>query len=298
MSELTKTKPLPFAWQPLTFRGVAAFAQAKIGRLFLVQLGVAALVAGAVCWFLSSIWFPTIRKAIRQLPETGVIHEGRLNTPRAGSGPLVETRFLSVLVDTNAAGAPTTVSDLRLEFRHTNAALCGLVGCLVKPYPTHRDLPFNRPDLESTWGAWQPMFFGFAALGVVALLFVSWVTLATIYFPVPWLLAYFKDRHLTAAGAWKLAGAALMPGALLAALGVVLYGLGWVDLLRVAVLWALHLPLGWVYLACAPLRLPRAADAIPRAPDPFSQRGSVDAHAIKPANPFADAPAGPQPPVR
>src|SRR5687767_9056439 len=50
---LTTEALLPAAWQPITFRGVAAFAGAKLGRLLLVQLIVALLTAGAVGWFLS-----------------------------------------------------------------------------------------------------------------------------------------------------------------------------------------------------------------------------------------------------
>ena len=46
------------------------------------------------------------------------------------------------------------------------------------------------------------------------------------------IIAYFKDRRLTARGAWKLASAALLPGALLVCAGIVLYGLGVADLLR------------------------------------------------------------------
>ena len=38
----------PFAWEPLTPYGVAAFARATPGRLLLVQLVVALLAAGVI----------------------------------------------------------------------------------------------------------------------------------------------------------------------------------------------------------------------------------------------------------
>ena len=70
-----------FAWQPLTVRGVAAFASATLGRLLLVQFIVALLAAGTVVWFLHRAWFPMIGEAIRQLPPQGEIRSGRLDWP-------------------------------------------------------------------------------------------------------------------------------------------------------------------------------------------------------------------------
>lgn len=249
---------LPVAWQPLTFRGVAAFSRAKLGRLLLVQFIVALLVAGAVAWFLSIHWFPTVRKAIRQLPETGVIQNGRLATPRTETAPLVENRYLAIAVDATGAGADSSIADLRIEFRQTNFAVCFFAGCVTRPYRGDATIPFNRQEAGAWWGAWQPMLFGFAVLGVVTGLFASWLALATLYFPAAWLIAYFKDRQLTALGAWKLAAAALLPAALLVASGLVLYGMGIVDLLRLLLLWLIHFPVGWLFLVCTTLRLPRA----------------------------------------
>ena len=67
------------AWQPLTARGVAAFARASLGRLLLVQLIVALLAAGTVVWFLQGCWFPTIGEAIRALPAQGELRAGKLD---------------------------------------------------------------------------------------------------------------------------------------------------------------------------------------------------------------------------
>ena len=270
---------LPGAWQPLTFRGVAAFAEARLGRLLLVQFVVALLVAGAVGWFLSIHWFPSVRKAIRQLPATGVIRAGQLITPLDSTAPLVETSYLSIAVDARDSGVASSLADVRVEFHRTNFAVCGFAGCLRRPYPGDATMQFNRSELESWWGAWQPMLFGIAGLAVVVGLFASWLMLATISFPIPWVIAYFKDRRLSARGAWKLASAALLPGALLVCVGIVLYGVGVADLLRLLVLWLAHFVVGWVYLVLAPFRLPRATakpaanpfgDEKPAAPNPFA----------------------------
>lgn len=270
---------LPSAWQPLTFRGVAAFAEAKLGRLLLVQFVVALLTAGTVGWFLSIHWFPSVRKAIRQLPDTGAIRAGQLTTPLATAAPLVETRYLSITVDAKDSGVRSSLADVRVEFHRTNFAVCGFAGCVKRAYATGTTMQFGRSEVESWWGAWQPMLFGFAGLAVVGGLFVSWLALATLYFPIAWIIAYFKDRRLTPRGAWKLASAALLPGALLVCVGIVLYGLGVADLLRLLVLWLAHFVVGWVYLVMAPFRLPyvtaRAAanpfgDEKPAAPNPFA----------------------------
>ena len=270
---------LPAAWQPFTFRGVAAFSQAKLGRLFVVQLLVALVVAGVVAGFLWLRGFPEIRLAIRQLPDSGAIHAGVLTTPRDTTAPLVETRHLCITVDSLDTGVASSLADFRVEFHRNHWAVCWPAGSIQWPYPAAKTIQFNRPELESWWGAWQPMLFALASIGVVVTLFASWVVLATLGFPIAWLVAYFKDRRITAAGAWKLAGAALLPGALLVCLGLVLYGLGIVDLLGLVSLWIAHIPAGWIYLTGAPFRLPRVrtktqADpfgtAKPRLQNPFT----------------------------
>src|SRR6267143_3278964 len=85
-------RPAPFAWQPITPRVVAAFAGASLGRLLLVELIVALLVAGAVLWFLAAAWFPTVRQAIHQLPEQGTIRNQRLDSPLTFAETLAERR--------------------------------------------------------------------------------------------------------------------------------------------------------------------------------------------------------------
>src|SRR5213593_3424449 len=93
-----ETLPTPAAWQPFTPRGIAAFASASFGRLFTLQVIVAVLAAGAVMWFLSTVWFPVVREAIKNLPEQGAIRAGQLELPAVGSERLVTNRFLTLAV--------------------------------------------------------------------------------------------------------------------------------------------------------------------------------------------------------
>jgi hypothetical protein len=274
-------RPRPRAWQPLTPRGVAAFAGARIGRLLLVQFIVALLVAGSVIWFLATTWFPSVREAIRQLPDTGLVENQRLDSPHASTTPLVENKFLDFVVNTEGAAAPSRTSDLRVEFRRRNFSVCSLFGCLNLEYPPGQAIQFNRPELESRWAAWELTLYSAAGIGTVAWLFASWLLLATVYSPVARLYAFFKDRRLTLLGGWKLASAALMPGALFAAAGIVLYGLGVIDLIRFLLLWVLHFFVGWVYLFLGPLSLPRASDAAPVKANPFGTPKPAD------PNPFS-----------
>lgn len=237
--------------------------------MLLVQFIVALLVAGSVIWFLAAAWFPIIREAIRRLPDTGLIENQRLQSPLTSTAPLVENRFLDFVVDVDGTGTPIRTSDLRVEFHRGNFALCSILGCLKLDYPKNQTVQFNRPELESRWAAWELTFYSAAGIAIVLWLFASWLSLATLYWPVVRIYAFFNDRRLTLVGSWKLASAALMPGALLAAAGIALYGLGVIDLVRFLLLFALHLMMGWVYLFLSPLCLPRASDEPPAKTNPF-----------------------------
>jgi hypothetical protein len=98
---------------------------------------------------------------------------------------------------------------------------------------------------------------------------LSWASLATVYFLVAWLVGFFANRDLSLPGSWRLAGAALMPGALLLSAAIVLYGWGALDLVRLAISAAVHLVMGWVYLFVSPLSLPRRQAAAAKE-NPFA----------------------------
>src|SRR5205809_700644 len=92
------------AWQPLTPRGVAAFARAPWWRLLLVQFLFAITVGAAAMWFLHTGWYPTIREAIRHLPDQSEIRAGRLAWTNASPQLLAEGHFLALSVDLNHTG--------------------------------------------------------------------------------------------------------------------------------------------------------------------------------------------------
>ena len=121
-----------FAWQPLTMRGVAAFAHASLGRLLLVQLIVALLAAGSVVWFLHQVWFPTVGEAIRQLPPQGELRSGRLDWRGATPSRLAEGRFLAFVVDLDHTGTARGPAHVQVEFGRADCKVLCLLGSLAR----------------------------------------------------------------------------------------------------------------------------------------------------------------------
>jgi hypothetical protein len=258
-----------FAWQPLTVRGMAAFASASWSRLLIVQFIVALVAAGTVVWFLQRAWFPKIGEAIRQLPLQGELRSGALDWQGATPSRLAEGRFLALAVDLDHTGGARSPAHVQVEFGRTDFKVFSLLGYVSGAYPRGRVVAFNRTELGPWWGAWAPAVLAVVAGLVVVGLMVSWACLATVYFLPAWLVAFFANRDLSLRGSWRLAGAALMPGALLMCAAIVLYGWGVLDPVRLAVAGAVHLVIGWAYLFLSPFWLPRHPAAVAKA-NPFA----------------------------
>ena len=259
----------PFAWQPLTPRGVAAFAYATLGRVLAVEMIMALLAAAAVVWFLHTAWFPTVGRAISQLPSVGEIQSGRLDWPGDSPTSLAEGRFVAFTVDLTHEGKARSPAHLQVEFGETNYMVFSLLGFVEGAYPRGRVVAFNREDLVPWWGAWAPALLGIAAGLVVSVLMLAWAVLATVYALPVWLLGFFANRELSLRGSWRLAGAALMPGALLLSAAICLYGAGAFGLIELALAGAAHLVIGWVYLIASPLKLPLHAAFAGVGENPF-----------------------------
>ncbi|MGA2867334.1 MAG: hypothetical protein ABSF95_22895 [Verrucomicrobiota bacterium] len=263
----------PFAWQPLTRRGVAAFARASVGRLLLVQFCVALLAAGTVVWFLQTAWFSTMDEAIARLPPQGAIASGALDWRGESPASLAENHFLALAVDLTHTGAVRCPAHVQVEFGRNDFEIICLGGGLRVAYPGDWVVAFNRTGLDPWWGAWRPAILALAAALVITGLMLSWALLATLYCLPAWLAGFFANRDLSLGGSWRLAGAALMPGALLLTVAILVYGLGALDLIELAVAAAGHIVLGWLYLFASSLSLPRHP-ATPAAPlNPFAERG-------------------------
>lgn len=259
------------AWQPLTPRGVAAFARAPLRRLLLVQLVFALVTAGTAAWFLDTAWCPVVRAAIRRLPAQGEINSGKLNWPVASPQSLAGGTFLSLTVDLKHSGLLRSPADVQVEFGQSGVRFLSLFGEADCAYPAGQwIIAFNRKELDPWWGAWQPPILWMSAGAVVVGLLLTWSIIATIYsFPV-WLAGFYANRELSAWGCWKLSGAALLPGALLVTAGLVLYGLGALDLVQLMAVLAAHFVVGWVYAAAGVAGAPKLAAAASAKGNPFA----------------------------
>jgi hypothetical protein len=260
-----------FAWEPLTPRGVAAFTHAGFGRLLLVQIIVALIAAASVVWFLGDSVFPVIKTAVRNLPAAGEIRSAKLDWRGESPKMLAEGRFLALDVDLDHGGKINSTADVQIEFGKDEVWSFGLLGYAESPYPSGQIIAFNRTELEPLWGAWTAtLLFGAAVATAIGLL-ASWWLLATLYFFPVWLLGYFVNRDLNFRRSWKLSGAALLPGALLMAAGILLYDFGAVDLVQFGFIFGAHLLLGWLYLFVSMLFVPVIPAALPGG-NPFSKK--------------------------
>lgn len=259
-------------WQPLTPRGVAAFAHGTLRRLLLVQLIVAMLVGVAFVWFLSDAYFPIISRAISQLPAGAEIKQSALTW--SGDSPilLAENRFLAVSVDLEESAQIRSVAHLQCELSRTRLSVRSLFGYLTVNYPLGWRIAVNREELQPLWGAWRPTIL-FGALAVVVIgLFVTWFVLATLFTVPVWWWGFYLNRDLNLRASWRLSSAALLPGAFLMLVALSFYDLGIMDLVQMTFVFVVHLALGWVYLGVSPLFVPRASDAPPVAKNPFADR--------------------------
>jgi hypothetical protein len=256
-------------WEPFTPRGVAAFAHARLGRLLLVQFIVALLAAAAVAWFLHDSVFPVVRTAIQNLPATGEIRAAQLRWPGDSPRLLAAGRFLALDVDLDHSGKINSTADVQIELGRESVRIVALLGYADFFYPSGVMISCNRTELEPLWGAWRAEVLFLAAAATVLGLLASWWLLASVYFLPVWTLGFFVNRDLNFHRSWKLSGAALLPGALLLAAGLLVYDFGAVDLVQLGFLFGAHLVLAWIYLLLSLLFLPGISAAAPGA-NPFA----------------------------
>lgn len=267
----TTKKFLHTAWQPLTFGGVASFAHARPRRLLAVELVVASLVAASVVWCLSQTWFADVRVAITRLPDQAAVRAGQLEWPDDEPVRLVASTFLSILVDPDNQSDVNLTSDLQVELGRGDWKIRSLLGYVPLRYPASWSVSLNRAAVEPWWGAWQWVILAGVVVAVVAGLLFLWAVLAAVYLAPVRLAVFFLDRDVSRAGCWRLASAALMPGAVVMSGAIFLYGMQRLPLVGLLLAVVLHLLVGWVYLLIAPFKLSKKAAALAaEKPNPFA----------------------------
>lgn len=259
-----------FAWEPLTPRGVAAFARASFERLFIVQCLFALIAAAAVVWVLYDGIFPTIDSAVNALPDAGEIRAGRLDWRDDSPMQLAEGRIIALVVDLQHGGSLRSPADFQFEFGRDSLCIFSLFGEAELNYPRGYIIAANQPDARPAWGAWAPEVLALAAIGTFFGLLLVWSVLALAYAAPVWLISFFANRDLSFRASFKLAGAALMPGAALMSLAVVLYDLTVFDLVQLCFAFGMHLVIGWIYLFVSPMFLKRSLPA--EKSNPFGEK--------------------------
>ncbi len=247
------------AWQPLTPRGVAAFAGSSLSRLCWYQVVIAALSASILAWFLHATVFPVTREAIQQLPDEGTLRFGDLDMPIPQLTQLAQGSWLALSIDLDKTPLRSKISPREVEVRLTRTGFLFFTdfGYSYLPYYPFWNRPFNRMELIPWWDAWNPMILLVTLFASVAGLLLLWWVLATLYAPMVRLLMFFSDRNLDLAGAWKLSGAALLSGAVIMDFNFIALGMDWITPVHFLGLSMFHLLVPWIFLGVAPLYLPR-----------------------------------------
>ena len=258
-----------FACEPLTPRGVAAFARASFERLLVVQSVSAVIATAVIVWIVSAGVFPTVEIAINSLPDQGGIRSGKLDWRGKSPVMLAEGAILALSVNLDHDGSLRSPADFQIEFGRDTIRVFSLFGAAEFPYPAE-SFGASRREVRPAWGAWSPNFLALAAIGIFFGLLALWSVLASLYLWPLWIISYFFDRGLSLGACWKLAGAVLMPGALWMSFSILLYGLGIFDIVKLCFAAGMHIVIGWIYLFISPVFLMRVPP--PVGSNPFAAK--------------------------
>lgn len=279
--------PPPAARQPFTWSGVAALAVRPGMWGWCWTLLVALALGGAAGRFAATAWLPALDLAVRQLPETGEIHDGRLSWPTNIVVELVRTPYLAAQVNPRAAPAPGPAADVVIELLADEVSVQSLFGYWVFGYPRNWVIALNRPEVEPVWSAWRPHLSVLVGAGVAAFGVGCWAVVALVAAPGVRLLAALLRRAATLGGCWRLVMAALLPGGLIVAGGLWLYAGYGFRLLDFLVAFGLaHLVGPWLALG-AVWRLPRR-----RPVSPFAEPATEPTGSAPEAAPALESPSG------
>jgi hypothetical protein len=246
----------PQAWQPLTFGGVARFARAHFGRIYLFQI-LFAIISGGVClWFFATAWAPVVEAAIQQLPDQGALHQGVLDWKGESPVRLAGSAHASISVDLDASIPDAEVGDWVFVFSRKEVLASSIFGVFAASYPPEWSFPVNREELDPWWGAHKPFILAGIGGGVAVGLLVCWLIMSLVYAPVTRLGAFILDRKLSLSGAWRMAMMALMPGSLWICASLILYRMRTIELIGFLAAYILHFIVGWVYITGALYNLP------------------------------------------
>ena len=257
MESTTRTEAR--AWKLFTPGGLAAFAASSFVRLLQAQLLFAIVVAGCAVWAFHRTWGLAWEEAIPKLPAASRIRNGVLEWKAEPLVRLGENRFLAIVADVNSTGEFSSPSDFQIELGIRQLRIRSLLGSLPLDYPAPLNVPLDRLETAAWWGAWQPAVLTALGAAVLMIQVLTWDAMAILYMIPARLLALALGRSLTMRGAWSIAAAAQLAGALIGCAAVIGYSMGRVDIVRLTWIALLQLPISWLLLALALFRLPSPA---------------------------------------
>lgn len=270
---------------PTTFAGVAAVAGHRARWLVFWQVLVAATSALVAAWALQGTWGGAVRRAAEALPAPGEIRDGRLYWQGETPAILHHGPFLSLVVDPAGLRGSALTADVTLSLEEQGLGVRSIFGWANLPYPPELQVRLERLELTGVLAAWTGPVLLWSGGAIFVGLFLSWAALATVYGTVLWALAGFLGRTPSYGVAWRLAGASLLPGAVLLAAAIGLYASRQLGFLGLLFAFPLHVAVGWVYClgGLARLRKPAAnpfhRSAQPAQPNRATATGD-------PQNPF------------
>ena len=248
-------KPSAHKGFPVTFSGVASFANTGWGRLLGWQFLMALALGGAVLLVLGRHWAPVVDSAMAKLPAETGWRNGALVWPDDKPVELGRNNYFCLIVDPAGTARQGQLADVQVELRRDDWLLGSVFGYFELNY-TPGDLPLMREELAPWWGARRP--FLLLALGAAAgaLAWLGWLALGLVGGVVARSVAFYVDRQCPTGGGWRLAAAAQLPAMLLLSVGILCYALGLLPWMGLLVLVPLVALVAWGYLFFAPFFLP------------------------------------------
>lgn len=256
--------PSPSApWLPLTPGRAARLAAFHPGRLAVLTLLAAATIAGAVLRLADVGWFPAVEEAIAQVPAGAALDGGMLVWPENHRRVLADNMYLSIAVGPVADAPGVQAADLHFEFTAEALWVTWMAGHLRLGYPAGYVIDLDRKTLEPLWQAWRPHLHAGVFLATMLLAVLAWGLMALVLAPFVTLLAGLIRRCCGLGVAWRLSLAAFLPGSVLLAAAIFLYGFRYLNVPMALAAMGLQVVVALLLLGSAPWYLRRRLSKAP-----------------------------------
>jgi hypothetical protein len=242
---------------PITPEGIAAYAGEK--RVFFTAT---IAVFAILCSFCISVMvnrclIQPLNLAIGRLPAQGAISNGVLVWFTNEHTVLIETRSVSIHVNPSNEEPIADSADLQVVFCKDKLLLRSLFGWLTIPYPKSLNLPLNYNELWTVWGAYRTAIIPVVFFITSFFIPLVWITLGIIYkIPVA-LMSKVLKRKVDSKGIFRISTMSQMLPAAIMCAGILLYSFYKIDITTLLIIFAIHIPLGWIYLFITPFYLPK-----------------------------------------